>query len=377
MRTTPWVAGLLAVVSALAWQALTVRYNYGGNWTALFCTGSQVRVPPQLAGEGIYIFPNSTGYDGQFYHYVAHDPLLKKGLDKYMDAPRLRYRRILLPGLAHLVAFGQDRWVDPAFISVVLLSVFLGAYWLSRCASLYGFHPIWGACFLLVPATLISVDRLVVDATLAALTVGFVYYARQGPPWKLYAVLACAILTRETGVLLLAGYCLYLLWRRLPARALLFGTAVMPALAWYAYVQRRTQGDIGPQYGFLKVLLTPKYDLPPVAAAAATALDYLVIGGILLAIVLAIRFALKQPPEPAAMAGLLFGLMTVWMLFWVELIDPYTYPRVLSPLVLLLALEGLRARAWIACVPAGALAARVALQLGNECLGILRGLFWS
>lgn len=387
MRTTPLVAGLLAVVSALAWQALTVRYNYGGNWTALFCTGAQVRVPPQLAGEGIYTFPNSTGYDGQFYHYVAHDPLLKKGLDKYADAPRLRYRRILLPGLAYLVAFGQDRWVDPAFISVVLLFVFLGAYWLSRCASLYGFHPIWGTCFLLVPATLISVDRLVVDGTLAALTVGFVYYARQGPPWKLYAVLACAILTRETGVLLLAGYCLYLLWRRFPARALLFGTAGVPALAWYAYVQPRTRGDIVLLHSFLqaprarwdslRVLFTPKYDLPAVVTAAATALDYLVIAGILLAIVLAIRFALKRSPEPEALAGLLFGLMAARMLFWADLRDPYTYPRVLSPLLVLLALEGLRARAWIACVPAGALAARVALQLGSEALGILRGLFRS
>jgi hypothetical protein len=374
---TPLAAGLACAILALAWQVLTVRYNYQGNWTALFCTGAQARVPPQLAGEGIYTFANSTGYDGQFYHYVAHDPLLQRGLDKYMDAPRLRYRRILVPGLARLAAFGQDRWVDPAFISVILLSVFLGAYWLGRCASLYGFHPAWGAGFLLVPATLISVDRLVVDATLAALTVGFVYYARRGPPWKLYAVLACAILARETGFLLLAGYCLYLLWRRLPARALLFGTAAVPALAWYAFVQTRTQGDVAPQYGFLRVLLTPKYDLPAPLAALATTLDYLVIAGILLAIVLAIRFALTQPSEPEAAAGLLFGLMTVWMLFWVELLDPYTYPRVLSPLAVLLALQGLRARAWIACVPAGALAARAALQMGNEALGILRGFFRS
>jgi hypothetical protein len=238
-----------------------------------------------------------------------------------------------------------------------------------------------------VPATLISVDRLVVDATLAALTVGFVYYARQGPPWKLYAVLACAILTRETGVLLLAGYCLYLLWRRLPVRALLFGTAGLPALAWYAYVQPGTRGDIGllhsflrvprARWGSLRVLITPKYDLPAVLTAVATALDYLVIAGVLLAIVLAIRFALKRSPEPEALPGLLFGLMAARMLLWADLRDPYTYPRVLSPLLVLLALEGLRARAWIACVPAGALAARVALQLGNEALGILRGLIRS
>jgi hypothetical protein len=200
-------------------------------------------------------------------------------------------------------------------------------------------------------------------------------------------VLACAVLTRETGVLLPAGYCLYLLWRRLPARALLFGTAAAPALAWYAYVQPRTQGGVGLAHGLLeapharwsslRVLHIPKYDLPAVVAAAATALDYLVMAGVLLAIVLAIRFALKQSREPEVWAGLLFGLMAARMLLWADLGDPYTYPRVLSPLLVLLALEGLRARAWIAWVPAGALAARVALQLGNEALGILRGLFRS
>ena len=57
---------LLCAGLALAWQSLTVHYNYGGNWSALFCTGSQRRIPPALAQEDIYTFADSTGYDGQF-----------------------------------------------------------------------------------------------------------------------------------------------------------------------------------------------------------------------------------------------------------------------------------------------------------------------
>jgi len=49
--------------------------NYAGNWIALFGTGSASPPPRALAGEHIYVFPNNTGYDGQFYRYVAHDPL--------------------------------------------------------------------------------------------------------------------------------------------------------------------------------------------------------------------------------------------------------------------------------------------------------------
>ena len=32
---------VLAVAAVLTWEALTVRYNFGGNWSALFITGDQ------------------------------------------------------------------------------------------------------------------------------------------------------------------------------------------------------------------------------------------------------------------------------------------------------------------------------------------------
>ena len=33
-------AGLVCAALVLAWQALTVRYNYQGNWTALIVQGA-------------------------------------------------------------------------------------------------------------------------------------------------------------------------------------------------------------------------------------------------------------------------------------------------------------------------------------------------
>jgi hypothetical protein len=98
------VSALVCVCIGLAWQVLTVHYNYGGNWTGLFITGSQFPIPPSLASENLYVFPNSTGYDGQMYHYVAHDPLMQKGFGDFVDNARLRYRRILLPALAFILA---------------------------------------------------------------------------------------------------------------------------------------------------------------------------------------------------------------------------------------------------------------------------------
>jgi hypothetical protein len=369
----------------LSWQTLTVRYNFAGNWTGLFYTGGTLSVPPQLNRESIYTLEGKLGYDGQYYHYIAHDPFRQKGLEKYLDAPRLRYRRILVPLTAYLLAAGQDRFVDVAFLGVILLSVFLGAYWLSRYASNCGRHPAWGLGFLLTPAAIISVDRLVVDIAL----VGFAFYARWGPPWKLYLVLGGAILARETGALLLAGYCACLLWQRLPRKAFLFATAGVPALVWFVYLQARTQGDLIRPFmhtasGFLPFahrmapklrVGAPEYDLPRVLAGALTALDYLALLGVTLAVVLAVRYVLERRRGPQEFAALLYAFMTVWMAFVFSQRDPYAFPRVTSPLLLLVALHGLASGARAGLLPLALVVPRVVAQFGQQLLGVFGGIF--
>jgi hypothetical protein len=159
------------------WQGLTVHYHFGGNWTALFYTGQNFKgVPPALQPEGIYVFKDSLGYDGQFYHYLAHDPLLRRNYTTFMDDPRYRSGRILVPGLAFLLAGGRDERIDAAYIAVVWMFVALGAYWLGRLAVLYAYPAWFGPGFALVPAVLVSIDRLTVDVALAACAVGFVLY---------------------------------------------------------------------------------------------------------------------------------------------------------------------------------------------------------
>src|SRR5260370_40951929 len=145
------VSALVCACIGLAWQVLTVHYNYGGNWTGLFITGSQFPVPPSLASENLYVLPNTTGYDGQMYHYVAHDPLMQQEFGDFMDNARLRYRRILLPALAFIVAAGRQSAIDVSFIASNLLFLFLGACWLSRDFVFSGQSPALSILFGLVP----------------------------------------------------------------------------------------------------------------------------------------------------------------------------------------------------------------------------------
>ena len=113
----------------------------------LFLTGQDFTMPPDLA-PGTYRFPG-TGFDGEMYRYVAHDPSGQRGYARYMDGPAQRYHRILVPALAYLLVAGRQPWIDASYIAVVALFVFLGAYWLSRWAVLAGVHPAWALAFLL------------------------------------------------------------------------------------------------------------------------------------------------------------------------------------------------------------------------------------
>jgi hypothetical protein len=375
-KSAAWAVLCAALV--LLWQGLTVRCNYGGNWSALYCTGAKFQIPPALASENIYRFDRSYGWDGQFYHYIAHDPFLADGMWKYVDNPRLRYRRILIPGLAYVLAWGSARHIDTAYRAVILLFFGLGAYWLSRLAGLYGHNRAWGLAFVCVPAAIVSMDRMAVDVALAAFVMAFALYSRHGEEdWKLYPVLLLAALVRDTGLLLVAAYCIWLLLRKRVRRAAIFGTAALPTLAWYKYIDARIPSymaapPIGlPFSGLLSRLLHPlPYPSSPVVDSLVKGFDYLAVAGVLLAFAIAFPLSRKTGFDPRGWAMLLFVLLGVLLKRgqWLEVSD---IGRILSPLLVLLALEPPPSFAWLPLAPLCMVAPRCALRLVPQVLGVL------
>src|ERR1019366_4727173 len=100
----------------------------------------------------------------QYYRFLAHDPFLRHGTATDLDTPIDRSRRILVPLLAWALAGSQQGAID-------------GAY---------------GLVFLAVPATIVGVDTMTVDITLAALTACFAWHWGSGrePGWGLWFTLA-------------------------------------------------------------------------------------------------------------------------------------------------------------------------------------------
>jgi len=374
---------LAASAIAVLWlcQFLTVHYNYAGNWTGLFCISPRMPVPEFLQSEQLYAV-ESNGYDGQVFHLIAHDPWMTRDAAASIGGAAFRYQRILVPALAWTLALDRDEWIHTAYFAVILGFVFAGVFWLARLAQRRGLHPAWGLVFAAVPATITSLDRMTSDVALAALCVGFVLYAETGPQWRLVFVLACAVLTRETAILIVAGYCGYLLSRRQVAKSMVAACALLPAGAWFLYV---TRGQVHsdalsyirwvPLYGFIERTIHPKvYALAAWKSGVCFAFDSFALAGIALVLWTVAEMAMKKrwtgttvPIYTLAMAVIFLASRDVWE-------DAYNFGRVLSPLLLLVFIEQFPKRPWLALTPMALIDLRISLDIERQLEGILRGL---
>ena len=373
------LSALVCVCIGLAWQVLTVHYNYGGNWTALFVTGSHFPVPRALASEHLYVLPNSVGYDGQMYHYVAHDPLMQRGFRDFIDNARLRYRRILLPALAFILAAGRQPAIDTSYIVSNLLFLFSGAWWLSRYLVLSEQSPALSILFVLVPAALISLDRLTVDLPLTALCIGAAYYAKIESRWRLYAVLVLAGLSRETGLVLTMAFCISRCAQHRFVQAALFSTAALPACLWYLFVDSRTSGlgvhwsNVTPLLGIVGTLIHPvQYPFSPAVNAIIVTEDYLTMAGIMVAAILAFSILRRNPFGYIEIAASLWAVGALFLpyAFWQ---DCCSGGRLFTPFLIFLVLSGMPRLAIARALPLILVSMRTWLQLVSPLFGIVRG----
>ncbi len=374
---------ICAVAAAWLWQFLTVHYNYQGNWTALYCIAPHMPVPDFLRSENLYIFPKgSEGFDGQEYHLIAHDPWLRRGSADAIVGPVIFYQRMLVPVLAWTLALGRDAWIHRAYYAVILGFLFLGVYWSSRVAARFGFRPAWGLAFLFTPAAVTSIDRMTVDVAVAALVAGFVWYVKDGPSWKIFALLACAALTKEQAVPMIAAYSLYLATRKRFAAAVWMAGAALPTLAWFLYLEHmRPSAPLlftmswVPMAGFFDALAHPAvYRLTPFKNSAGVAFDYVALAGYALALALAARFAWQRRWNPSVAAVYAFAIASMAVRDPVDWTGVYNFGRGLTPLFLLLAFEELPEHPWLAALPMLLIDSRISLNFVSQILGVVSGL---
>ncbi|HVF77396.1 MAG TPA: hypothetical protein VNA28_03785 [Solirubrobacteraceae bacterium] len=203
--------------------------------TVLIVAGSNFDPEPLLPA-GAHVF-RGTGFDGQFFFYLAQDPLARKVATRSrLDNTQYRARRVLLPALSYAASGGGNRELLPWVIPLVNLLATLAATWALASWLRRRERSPWLA--LAYPTSFGIVSGVISDVAdpLAAslLIIGLLAWSEDRTALALLA-LGLAGLARETYLLPALVICAIELWR-FRARALIWLAIPITAGAWFAYV---------------------------------------------------------------------------------------------------------------------------------------------
>lgn len=170
------------------------------------------------------------GYDGQFNFYIARNP---SNAAESIDVPAYRFQRILLPALGGLLAFGQASWLPIVFLIINIAAVASGTTALVALLKEQGMSPWYSVGYGLSLAIMGSVRLSMAEPLAYGLALVGIWFA-QRDRWMWSTVMfALAVLAKETTVLFVIGYALYLIWQRHWQRAILFTfMACLPFAIW-------------------------------------------------------------------------------------------------------------------------------------------------
>ncbi len=377
MRHSAIRVAILGILVVIAFQWFTVQ-GRGGNWTILFCSGDKLPPPPDVAGE-MFQFPDSYGFDGQFYFYIARDITDARNTSAYVDFAAMRWLRVLVPGSAAILAFGNPDRVLFTYIGVMWGLCALGIWLSASICRHWGYPAFAGLGFLVIPAVLVSLDRMMTDLSLVVVLLALVYATLREKWGWVYLALALAPLARETGLALTGGWVLYQVWRRDWKMAFFGCLTALPFVGWAIYVTTKFEagGEFflgAPFSGVVHSLLTPMfYDVPTMGLKVAAIADYVGIWGIAasfaLSIALFVRGERSLPIFCAVVYTLGIALFTKEDM-WGE---AYSYVRTGGPAALLLALIGVERRRWWLLAPMLLALPRIILQYGLVGWVSLRG----
>jgi hypothetical protein len=256
------VALIVLAVFALVTRE-RVRSTYLGNYSGFVQIGQVfVENSPYIAHNPDVrrtLVVEQGGYDGQFFYYLAWDPLLRafradpKAFDGLYDTPPYRFGRIGYVWLTWLASFGDWHRFPKTMVWLDLAGIFAAAFALSIAARDVGANVLWGLVALFIPAFWQSLETTLPEPIAAGFLL-LAYLAWSRGRWLGAALLlAASLLVRETGLALVAVLAVTMALRRqLPQAIALTGVAVAPFAFWHLYVGWLLWPDWGLQGFFFR-----------------------------------------------------------------------------------------------------------------------------
>ncbi len=250
-------AAIVAII--LTGGMLRQLSEYDGNFSGFLHISKKFLGRNYILGEhpGIrrdLIKVDGTGYDGQFFYFIAWDPLMKQyhfapGEDKIVDDPVFRYRRIAFPALTKILSLNQP-YLFPAVMMILLiaggtiLSFFIAkiamnypGVWASVPASVQDGRAWSGLLAILIPGIWFSLYVATPEPLAAAFLAAGFYLTLKHRYIPAAIFFSLAALTRESTVLFIVVIAIFEFFKERKLRAsLILIASIVPYFVWRLYV---------------------------------------------------------------------------------------------------------------------------------------------
>lgn len=185
-----------------------------------------------------YRYPAGHGYDGGMYVQIAMVPLLRDPvIDRTLDAPAYRARRILFCWTAYALGLGRPAWIMQAYALQNVICWLLLAWLVTRWFPLDGARmlALWAGS-MFSHGLIASVRLAVLDGPSLLLLACAVALAERGRTWRTAMVLGAAGLGRETNLLGATALPWPQGWRGWLRAAVAGVIVILPLLVWQDYL---------------------------------------------------------------------------------------------------------------------------------------------
>ena len=246
-RYVPILVALLVGGLFLSFSVYQIRTRFGGNPSGpLLISRTRFLASPAAARADVRSriqVIDSPGSDGQFFYFMAFDPLITEfrstpaRYTDLLDAPAYRYGRIGFSALTRLLSAGHPTRYPVTMVALVVVGLGLCAGWLGAIARDYGRSPWSGALVLLVPGFWRSMEGALPEPIAIAGILAACWCVRRERWWAAGCLLAASMLIRETsgGLVLALAVTVFVTGNRRPA-AIVTALAFVPIVLWKVFV---------------------------------------------------------------------------------------------------------------------------------------------
>lgn len=231
--TVPIVAAAVIALGYLTWAAWYAHYHRADSAehvSSFFQSRSHSSAP---IARLVPTAANTVGYDGQFFAYIAADPV---GARPYLDNAAYRYSRPVYPLLARVVSVGRTGLIPWALLILGIAGVAAATFALATIFEQRGISPWYGALTGAYPGLFLAVSNDLSEALAYGLAcLGLLAWTSGGRRRVLFATVLFGLAgaTRETTLLfpLVLGCRLALHDRRVRTGALVALGSLAPYVA--------------------------------------------------------------------------------------------------------------------------------------------------